>query len=644
MGWIEKCCQTYDNFIGLMDYRDTERVPMAPMSHAIRFVDVVIKLDANGNFITASLRNRKSNEKTGVVADKPVAIPVSEASLARTSNGKSISGPLVERLLYLLQENDVSYEAYMQVLDDWIGFSNLPQLSAVRSYIKGNTILGDLASCGLSDKVNIKSVVAWDVVGYGPCWCDKGLMASWHEYYMDYLKRSGRRFDLCMATGTYGYVAEYHPKGVVSFSGNGKLISSKSEGNNRWTWRGRFTDEYQACTIGYEASQKAHNALAWLVTNHGIRDGLDSAVMLAWSSQGYELPRLTGFLSRKNDSPGRSFQSYRTLLREAVLGYKANVPKDADVVVMGIEAVSDGCLAITHYSEMDAFLYFDRFAEWEEYCCCNGFSPALGQFVQYGYGSLQNGKYVCKDKVYYRFLEELVFCRLNGLPFPTGLKENLVYHATKQCCCTNERDVDKNGSKGSSPREKLLRVACSAVRKHRYDIYKEEWEMKLDVTCVDRSYLYGRLLAVFEQIERHALEVKAKTASGNSSKKYKERETYAVMNQANYAMTPLTVLRQLHMHALPYFNDLKPGSRNYYRNLLDDIIGMMEHGEDIDDPLEDVYLLGYYEQRKALRQWSSKPSDGETVSGDTDDAEDREAEEPEEFGSIVNFCKEQDEE
>ena len=58
------------------------------------------------------------------------------------------------------------------------------------------------------------------------------------------------------------------PKGVLATSFNSKLISSSD--NVNFTYKGRFTDAQQAATIGYEATQKAHNALTWVVANQGI--------------------------------------------------------------------------------------------------------------------------------------------------------------------------------------------------------------------------------------------------------------------------------------------------------------------------------------------------------------------------------------
>ena len=51
-------------------------------------------------------------------------------------------------------------------------------------------------------------------------------------------------------------------------------------------------------------------------------------------------------------------------------------------------------------------------------------------------------------------------------------------------------------------REMVLFTACAVLRKYHYDRYQEEWKMALEADKKDISYQYGRLLAVFEKIER----------------------------------------------------------------------------------------------------------------------------------------------
>lgn len=115
--------------------------------------------------------------------------------------------------------------------------------------------------------------------------------------------------------------------------------------------------------------------------------------------------------------------------------------------------------------------------------------------------------------------------------------------------------------------------------------------MTLDETKNNPSYLFGRLLAIAEKVERDTYDEK------------ETREPNAIRLWTTFSRRPLNTWRILEEKLNPYFIRLKPGSRRYYRNLIGEIIAALdESGEDLTRPLEDTYLLGYYSQRKALYQ------------------------------------------
>ena len=88
-------------------------------------------------------------------------------------------------------------------------------------------------------------------------------------YYQDLKDHDNKEFS--MIEGEIKPVAIQHAKGIVSIKGNAKLISSND--SSGFTYRGRFVNDKQAFSISYEASQKAHNALKWLIANQGVIRG-----------------------------------------------------------------------------------------------------------------------------------------------------------------------------------------------------------------------------------------------------------------------------------------------------------------------------------------------------------------------------------
>ena len=114
--------------------------------------------------------------------------------------------------------------------------------------------------------------------------------------------------------------------------------------------------------------------------------------------------------------------------------------------------------------------------------------------------------------------------------------------------------------------------------------------MALEPERKDRSYQYGRLLAVMEKVERDTY------GSGES------REPNAIRLQSVFCQRPMQTAANLEKQLeRAYFPRLRPGTRAWYKNQLSQIMEMISRfpGE-LDKPLDGTYLLGYYLQRAAL--------------------------------------------
>ena len=114
--------------------------------------------------------------------------------------------------------------------------------------------------------------------------------------------------------------------------------------------------------------------------------------------------------------------------------------------------------------------------------------------------------------------------------------------------------------------------------------------MALDETSVDRSYLFGRLLAVLEMIEKKAI--------GDE-----ERETNAIRIQAFFCQRPLTAFSQVMTNLkTSYYPRLGSGIKVYYEKLIGEIMDKISLSpeDEIDKPLAETYLMGYYLQKNAF--------------------------------------------
>lgn len=651
MSLFQQACATYDAMLPVVTYSGTG-VPLPPVAHFVTQADVEITIDASGKFMHAAKRRtkwEKRRHEPDIPPDPKVVIPVTESSLGRTGKGAAVNPHyLCDHLKYLDPENTASYEAFVSQLGGWTAVAKQPKLDAILAYVRSGTIMDDLASAGMTD-LDAKTMICWRVNGLGqdsgPCWTDRKLMDSLTEYHMNRLVREGRPVGLCMITGKQTLLALQHAKGLSPKDGNAKLVSCCSGTNNKFTYMGRMLTPEQAMTVGYEASQKAHNALAWLIGNQGVSYG--GRVFLCWNPEGLEIPSVTGRMMRK-DSAKKSAVSasdYQQQLKDALTGWRSDLPDEAGVVFVAFDSPSKGCLSVVAYNEISTGEYLDRLYAWDSVCCMGNSAPTLEQLVRFSYGTPRNGTYVSpKEKLRSNVMQRLVLARLDGTPFPADVENLLVSHASNLMVCDRKVEEKKKKKavkpgaekprqwKGVSPRDQLLRAACGAIKKYRSDVYKEDWSMRLgenpnDPRTKDRSFVFGQLLAVAEQVESQVL-----------YKRHEERETNAMRLQRTFSQSPLTTWKTLHERLEPYFAALPVKSREHYRKLIGELMEKFQT-RDLNDPLNELYLIGYYEQRAAFR---TKKADGKNAGdavGDSGEAQECEEVQEAEEGFDDDACE-----
>ena len=116
--------------------------------------------------------------------------------------------------------------------------------------------------------------------------------------------------------------------------------------------------------------------------------------------------------------------------------------------------------------------------------------------------------------------------------------------------------------------------------------------MSLEKDKKDRSYQFGRLLAVFEKIESDAL-------SDKKDENKKIRETSAMRLQSAFVQRPADTSKII-MNNLKnaYYPKLDAGIRVYYEKIIGEIFEIIsEFSADFNKPLTPEYLLGYYLQK-----------------------------------------------
>jgi CRISPR-associated protein Csd1 len=615
VSWIQMLQETYDRCAGQPQFESTQ---LPPISARPQDTQICITLNGKGRFRNAEL-----------AVLKETSILVSEASAARS--GKSpAANPLSDKLAYCAGDGSgfglsPDYFARFETqLSEWCSSEfRDSKACVVLEYIKQKRLITDLieshvltSTNGELDRVKLngkmlepsEAWIRWRVElrdeMMANTWEDAETFVRWERFESS----KSDTVSLCMSSGITGRIARLHPKSIRSSRDQAKLISSNdAEG---YTFKGRFLDAEQSASLGYMASQKAHNALRWLIARQGYPNG-DQRIV-AWAVSGKPVPKVIAASDglRPDEDEGHAATSYSTgdvpqpvipperykgdagqlfakQLNNVMRGYAATLGDRDDIVVMALDSATPGRMAITYYRELKASEFLERLQSWHEHTAWpqnmgkdRRFigAPSPGDIAEAAYGRRVD------EKLKKATVERLLPCIVDGRAIPRDLVRACAQQAARP---TGMKHWEW---------ERCLGIACSLVRSsmRRSSITKENYSMSLEEGRNSRDYLFGRLLAIAEKIESYALYL-AKEG----------RDTTAERLMQRFSDHPASTWRTIELALRPYMQRLQSNRPGYLYNLkclLDDVISRFK-----DDDftragrLDAEFLLGYHCQRAALR-------------------------------------------
>ena len=438
-------------------------------------------------------------------------------------------------------------------------------------------------------------------------WTDRSLFESWASYYSNTKGRN--RF--CCVTGICGAPSGQHPAKIRNDGDRAKLISSgvtrdkkgveKVNDPSGFTFLGRFLTADQACSVGFEVTQKAHNALRWLVSRQGYKRG--SQAVVAWSTRGESIPNpladgfdIFGLDEMQSDQPSQvsTAQDFSLRLKKKISGYGAKLGEDADIIIMGLDSATPGRMAITFYREFNGTDFLKRIEDWHESCAwVHNYhmleitdknsgkkkkihpkfvsAPAPNDIAEAAYGSKVD------DKLKKSTVERILPCIVDARKIPRDLVESTVRRASNRA------------GKEDWEWRKTLSIACALYKKQKKDYEGEELDMALDTNRKTRDYLYGRLLALADSLEQWALDKAGET-----------RQTNAARLMQRFADHPCSTWRIIALKLKPYEARLGKYCRSR-QNMITEVTAMFNPDEfKIDTKLGGEFLLGYHCQKENL--------------------------------------------
>ena len=642
MSWMSLLYETYENCASqvgklepISEQENRQPIALLPIAHTTQEAQLDVLVDMQGRFLSATVIEEKTRRRT--------IIPCTEESAGRTSS--RVPHPLFDTLEYTAGDYEryggskkPCFDAYIRQLGQWCDSPySSPVVEAVYAYLKKGCMVADLVAQGImklgenglvAKKLNLPKeqkpalyrVLSTDVMDAFVrfrvvCEKDQPAVALYEDdgvrkCYTDWYLSLQNDRQLCYVQGKWIPVASNHPSKIRNTADKAKLISFND--TSGFTFRGRFETAQQTVSVGYETTQKAHNALKWLIDRQGYRNG--GQVYVAWGTKGEEVPEIMqdGASAFLNHKPAQIFtqRAFAEHLREQMRGEDyQQLDREAKVAILGLDSATPGRLSITYFRQMNGTELLDQLAFWHSTCTWKHtyyrdyenevkgeakylhgvFAPAPRDIVKAAYGEKVS------DKLMSFAERQLVPCILEGAPVPISLVKNLFYRAVSPITM--------------EPWEyrKVLTIACAVIRKSlndrhnrrngtlRLQEYEEVWKMALQLENRDRSYLFGRVWAYLNYLELSALTTKERYT------------TNAMKLEERFTKHPASTTMTLRAKLTPYLQSRNRNNENRMKGFYE-VLSLLDEKDEAgnqkysDEPLDYPFIFGMASQMNAFNQ------------------------------------------
>lgn len=609
--WAAKLCETYDNLVQA-DLECEEELGILYPGLINKDAQFEVTLDGDGNLVPDGIRIVPEEEAKTV-------IPCSLTSQFRTM--QKDPHLLFDFLEYLagdygnyIEDSGNSHAQYIEQLLKWIrSEARHPFAEIIYLYLSKGTLMADLDAAGvlpISKDTEGKGVLPrWpktagsgmvrfkiQIEGMNPeIWNERSLWQSAVDF--NRLQAVPKAKDVCYVTGATAFPAPVHPY----VRGTTKLISSGDKTD--FTYRCGGWDKPEDCLqMSYEASQKIHLALRWLMQHQSFNIGAQAYVI--WSTHNLTIPRILANgpeLSEQEANVETVGTQYAAEVRNYVIGRHQNIPDNDEVHLLTMASPAPGRISITQYESMASSIFFEHLQNWYKHTICKlpvkggttYRAPTIYEIADVACGTVQSP--ANRERVMQDILRSIIL----GCPIPRRMVESMISNVIKRFsvgAATNTYDPAY---------DKALNITTAIVRKYLNDIesrgqniYREVWTIPLNQETKDRSYLLGRLLAYYYRID-----YMSQRLGGNGY-----RTTNAERMMAQYQNRPGSVIKILNTRIISCKTRLSKVSygRSFLMNMDEFIASIPIHLLN-DAPLTESFILGYHAQ---LNEFSNRKDNG----------------------------------
>lgn len=597
MSWTDELYKIYE-YNSDREFDENEPI-MLPVAHSTANAQIELVIDIDGNF-----KGAREVEK----ADAVTVIPATENSATRSSGICAM--PFADKLIYIAgdyskyaegkkSDNSVHFAAYTEQLCSWLTSEYThPFVRALYAYIEKKCLIADLAKAGVikldeatgkfKEKEKISGIAQEDcfvriVVGVEKTWVDKSLQECFIAFNSSLMGEK----QLCYASGELAAPSYKHPSKIRNSGDKGKLISSNDESG--FSYRGRFADKEQAVSVGYDYSQKIHNALRWLREKQG--KSFDSMTVIVWASALQPIPDCSGcfiedddivFCEENQHEIPSTKPLYMDMLKNRIFGTGDPLKPGTKVMIMGLDAANPGRVSISMYSELEASQYLANIEKWHSETAWLRFyskpkkkminSFSVYDIIRYAFGTEQGNYVDCDKKVMRDNILRLLSCITNGAKLPSDIVNALYQKASNPLAYENNYN-----------HRSVLETACGMIRKQIID-RKGDVSMAYDPNITDRSYLFGCLLAIADKAESESYDDQERNVRVTNARRYWNA----------FSQRPYQTWGIIEERLRPYMDKLGKAQVKYSK-WINEIVSKMDADTFSDNSrLDMLYLLGYH--------------------------------------------------
>ncbi|EKO3676691.1 type I-C CRISPR-associated protein Cas8c/Csd1 [Vibrio sp. A11] len=644
MTWLMTLYKTYDELEKLNDMLPFEQQVM-PICHTPQTAHIHIVINNQGEFVRAEVL-----EKTVLV------LPATESSAGRASG--LAPHALADKIQYVAKDyadfggiKKSGFELYQAQLKAWCDSEHgHPVVCAVYQYIEKGTVVTDLVAENVLHAQDGHLLTKWQDEGEAPAllkilpkekglfdqgsalvcwsvetpgepqsktWLDPSIQQSWIAFD----SQNGDSTAMCYATGEEKLAASNHPAKIRHSGDKAKLISANDKSG--YTFRGRFLSNEEACNISFEVTQKAHNALRCLLTKQSVfRNG--DQVYLAWAVSGKEVPKPTELdfsdlasLLAETDQVEHTRdlgRAYANQLKRYFNGIKTKNQLDDNeqIALLGLDSATPGRMGILYYRETIAKEFLARLEQWQldlgwqqrakinEQWQWVYSAPSLFRVLDGVYGDVLKSADTLKKNL----ITRLYPCIVEGKPIPQDIMHSAFRRAINRVAYKSDQTWLWLQNLG---------IACSLIKgfyiRTTHSTIQKEYPMALQQDNASRDYLFGRLLAVANKIEKVAL-------SSSEANRLTTAERFMTQFVNRPASTWLNISNALVPYQQRLFNNYQ-GYDNATKALLMQITDRFNPADfTSNQKLTPEFLLGFHNQMMWLEthkvekgQWVKKVND-----------------------------------